>query len=141
MITLRHKSLKLMKLQVKAEAVENPECDDDISAKAGYDRLESKLHQFLKEAMQVTVSQFKERMVRLIQLKDKELRDVQISRDSLLLECRRVEEERKTEGTKVQKDKEIKEKKRRRILQQTKKKLRRNQKEIREVIRKQNTHC
>ena len=30
-----------MKLQVKAEAVENPECDYDISAQAGHDRLES----------------------------------------------------------------------------------------------------
>ena len=139
MITLRHKSLKLMKLQVKAEAVENPECDYDISAQAGHDRLESILAQYLKLAMQETISQFKERMVRLIQLKDKELRDLQISRDSLLLKCRRVEEEKKTEGTAVQKDKEIKEKKRRRIVQQTKKKLRRNQEEIREVIRKQNT--
>ena len=61
----------------------------------GQEMVESKLAGYLKEVMQVTVSQCKESMGRLIKLKERDVRDIEISKDSLLLECRRIKEERK----------------------------------------------
>ena len=136
MITMRHRSLKQRKLQLKVEAVENPECFGEISAKTGQEILETRLAHYLKEAMKEAISQCKERMVRLIQLKDKEIGELKISKESLLLECRRVQEERKTEETiLVQKGEEIKEENRRLVVQ-TKKKLRRKREQIRELRKK-----
>ena len=115
--------IKPRKLQVKVEAVENPECAGETGAKSSNDsedlHSDTKLDQFLKEALQESVSQCKERMVRF------------------LLENRRIKEERETEETLVQKVKELEEEKRRLIVQ-TKQKLRRKNEEIKELRKELN---
>ena len=83
---MRHSSLK----RKRSEKLQNPQSSNDCET--GQEMVESKLAGYLKEVMQVTVSQCKESMVRLIKLKERDIRDLEISKDSLLMECRNPSE-------------------------------------------------